>query len=149
MSILDLKRTNYKKVYFLNNQCYSVTMSLLTTLKEGGGLNIDTIGNLPIDEDINLIPDIVNFDVNFLVVAGGGGGGTQIPSVNNGGGGGAGGLQSSVTSTGGGGSLLSAVSLTTGTDYTVTIGAGGAVDTQGSSSVLVITHLLVVVKVEV
>ena len=32
-------------------------MSLLTTLKEGGGLNIDTIGNLPIDEDIDLLPD--------------------------------------------------------------------------------------------
>ena len=26
-------------------------------MKEGGGLNIDTIGNLPIDEDIDLLPD--------------------------------------------------------------------------------------------
>ena len=27
-------------------------------LKEGGSLLIDTIGNLPIDEDIDLLPDI-------------------------------------------------------------------------------------------
>jgi len=32
-------------------------MSLLITLKEGGSLGIDTIGNLPIDEDIDLLPD--------------------------------------------------------------------------------------------
>lgn len=28
-------------------------------LKEGGSLLIDTIGNLPIDEDIDLLPDAV------------------------------------------------------------------------------------------
>ena len=33
-------------------------MSILLMLKEGGGLNIDTIGNLPIDEDIDLTDDI-------------------------------------------------------------------------------------------
>ena len=27
-------------------------------LKEGGSLLIDTIGNLPIDEDIDLLPDV-------------------------------------------------------------------------------------------
>ena len=32
-------------------------MSLLLMLKEGGSLGIDTIGNLPIDEDIDLLPD--------------------------------------------------------------------------------------------
>jgi hypothetical protein len=32
-------------------------MGLLLTLKEGGSLLIDTIGNLPIDEDIDLLPD--------------------------------------------------------------------------------------------
>ena len=32
-------------------------MSMLMMLKEGGGLLIDTIGNLPIDEDIDLLPD--------------------------------------------------------------------------------------------
>jgi hypothetical protein len=55
---------------------------------------------------------------DYLVVAGGGGGSA--------GGGGAGGLRSTVTATGGGGSLESALSLASGTGYTVTIGAGGA-----------------------
>ena len=32
-------------------------MGLLLTLKEGGSLLIDTIGNKPIDEDIDLLPD--------------------------------------------------------------------------------------------
>lgn len=32
-------------------------MSMLTMLKEGGSLLIDTIGNKPIDEDIDLLPD--------------------------------------------------------------------------------------------
>ena len=32
-------------------------MSMLTMLKEGGSLLIDTIGNLPIKEDIDLLPD--------------------------------------------------------------------------------------------
>ena len=34
-------------------------MSMLIMLKEGGSLLIDTIGNLPIDEDIDLLPDAV------------------------------------------------------------------------------------------
>ena len=32
-------------------------MSLLLMLKEGGSLGIDTIGNKPIDEDIDFLPD--------------------------------------------------------------------------------------------
>jgi hypothetical protein len=32
-------------------------MSLLLLLKEGGSLDIDTIGNKPIDEDLDLLPD--------------------------------------------------------------------------------------------
>ena len=32
-------------------------MGILLMLKEGGNLGIDTIGNLPIDEDIDLLPD--------------------------------------------------------------------------------------------
>ena len=35
-------------------------MSMLMMLKEGGSLLIDTIGNLPIDEDIDLLPDVVS-----------------------------------------------------------------------------------------
>jgi hypothetical protein len=67
---------------------------------------------------------------DYLVVAGGGGGGTPLA-----GGGGAGGLRSTVTTTGGGGSLESALSLASETGYTVTIGAGGAVNANGSNSV--------------
>ena len=32
-------------------------MGMLMMLKEGGSLLIDTIGNKPIDEDIDLLPD--------------------------------------------------------------------------------------------
>jgi hypothetical protein len=32
-------------------------MGILLILKEGGSLGIDTIGGLPIDEDIDLLPD--------------------------------------------------------------------------------------------
>ena len=39
-------------------------MSMLMMLKEGGSLVIDTIGNLPIDEDIDLLPDAVGINVN-------------------------------------------------------------------------------------
>jgi len=58
---------------------------------------------------------------DYLVVAGGAGGGWD-----GGGGGGAGGLRSTVTATGGGGSLETVLSLLANTNYTVTIGAGGA-----------------------
>ena len=67
---------------------------------------------------------------DYLVVAGGAG----WNSGDVGGGGGAGGLRSTVTATGGGGSLESALSLLTGTNYTVTIGAGGN-NSNGSDSV--------------
>ena len=40
-------------------------MGLLLTLKEGGSLAIDTIGNLPIDEDIDLLPDTPGFNFNL------------------------------------------------------------------------------------
>lgn len=62
-----------------------------------------------------------NITADYLVVAGGGGGGGR-----GGGGGGAGGMRCTVTGTGGSGSLESALSLTGGTTYTVTVGAGGA-----------------------
>jgi hypothetical protein len=70
---------------------------------------------------------------DYLVVAGGAGGtGSFVP--NGYGGPGAGGLRSTVTATGGGGSLESAVSLNSGTAYTVTIGAGGAAGGSSGSS---------------
>lgn len=65
--------------------------------------------------------DLTN--VEYLVIAGGGGGGAQ-----HGGGGGAGGYRSSVVGelSGANSSAEARLSLTSGTNYTVTVGAGGA-----------------------
>jgi hypothetical protein len=63
----------------------------------------------------------IGLTCDYLVVAGGGGAGGVV-----GGGGGAGGLRSTVTATGGGGSLETALSVASGTAYTITVGAGGA-----------------------
>ncbi len=65
--------------------------------------------------------------VDYLVAAGGGGGAGN-PSLGYGGagGGGAGGLRCTVTATGGGGTLETALFLQPATNYTVTVGAGGA-----------------------
>jgi len=74
-----------------------------------------------------------NFDgtIQFLVVAGGGSGGMQ--GNRSGGGGGAGGLKTSYSAGGGpSGSQLSAITVTSGTNYTVTVGAGGASTPAGS-----------------
>jgi len=62
---------------------------------------------------------ITALTADYLVIAGGGGGG------GDGAGGGAGGLRCTVGATGGGGTLETALSLSSGTGYTVTIGAGG------------------------
>jgi hypothetical protein len=35
-------------------------MGMLLMLKEGGSLLIDTIGNKPIDEDLDLLPDLAS-----------------------------------------------------------------------------------------
>ena len=67
---------------------------------------------------------------DYLVVAGGGGGDGYVS-----GGGGAGGLRCTVDATGGGGSLESKLSLSSGTGYTVTVGAGGSVGGNGGNSV--------------
>lgn len=66
--------------------------------------------------------------VDYLVVAGGaGGGGGAFTNANGGGGGGGGGLRTSYGSiTGGGGSSESSLSLAVSTNYTVTVGSGGA-----------------------
>ena len=69
--------------------------------------------------------------INFLVVAGGGSGGMQGNRA--GGGGGGGGLKSSFDVGGGpSGTQLSAFTATLATNYTVTVGAGGASTPAGS-----------------
>lgn len=70
-------------------------------------------------------------NVDYLVIAGGGSGGGTIGYS---GGGGAGGLRSTVDATGGGGSLESKLSLTSGTAYTITVGAGGSPGSGGGNS---------------
>ena len=73
--------------------------------------------------------------VNYLVVAGGAGGGNDDYSAGRAsGGGGAGGLRSTVTATGRGGTLETALTLTGGTNYTVTVGAGSrGMDASGEA----------------
>ena len=73
------------------------------------------------------------YSVDFLVIGGGGGG--SIASGNGGGGGGAGGYRTSVGTSGGGGSAESVVTVTGGTAYSITVGAGGASATSGASSI--------------
>ena len=68
----------------------------------------------------------VPFDVEYLVVAGGGGGGFR-----RGGGGGAGGYRTSVGTSGANSSAESALSVSPGIAYTVTVGNGGSVGTSG------------------
>jgi hypothetical protein len=51
---------------------------MLMMLKEGGSLLIDTIGNLPIDEDIDLLPDAgATISLAFRVIS------TSIPITNS------------------------------------------------------------------
>ena len=45
-------------------------MSILIMMKEGGSLGIDTISNLPIDEDIDLLPEAggaINVDLQLML----------------------------------------------------------------------------------
>ena len=80
------------------------------------------------DITINLPP----LTVSYLVVAGGGGGGAQA----NSGGGGAGGYRNSYLTelSGGGQSSETPLTLSTSTDYTVTIGSGGLGATTSSTN---------------
>jgi hypothetical protein len=76
-------------------------------------------------------PNPFDGTIQFLVVAGGGSGGMQ--GNRSGGGGGAGGLKTSYSAGGGpSGSQLSVITVTSGTNYTVTVGAGGASTPAGS-----------------
>ena len=44
-------------------------MSILIVLKEGGSLGIDTIGNKPIDEDLDLLPDAGGISLSFRTIS--------------------------------------------------------------------------------
>jgi hypothetical protein len=91
-------------------------MPFVTKMTDAGGMKSLMRYN---DMNATIVERALLFD--YLVVAGGGSGGFSAP-----GGGGAGGLRSTVTATGGGGPLESPLGLTLDTNYTVTVGAGGA-----------------------
>tara|TARA_A100000164_G_scaffold360137_1_gene373510 strand:+ start:1434 stop:2615 length:1182 start_codon:yes stop_codon:yes gene_type:complete len=80
----------------------------------------------------NIVDNPPTRTVNFLVVAGGGGVGRTDSYY--GGGGGAGGFRSSTDGRGGGQSSDTALQLDQSTNYTVTVGAGGAEATSNSGS---------------
>ena len=97
-----------------------------------------TQGWIPnVDDDVTLeTPQ--TYTADFLVIAGGGGGGTgnDFAADRSGAGGGAGGYRNSYSteSSGGGGSSETSLTLTGGTVYTITVGAGGAGGTGAVSS---------------
>jgi|9_EtaG_2_1085328.scaffolds.fasta_scaffold02394_2 hypothetical protein len=86
-----------------------------------------TKGWLVTDDGLQSNLSGLTYSADFLVIAGGGGGGGD-PAGHQGGGGGAGGYRNSYASesSGGGGSSETSLTLSTGTVYTITIGAGGA-----------------------
>lgn len=72
---------------------------------------------------------MANFNIDYLIVAGGGGGGSASSGYSGGGAGGAGGYRTSYGTgniSGGNSPVESALNLTTGTSYTITVGDGGA-----------------------
>ena len=79
----------------------------------------------------NLSPLATPYAVKYLVVAGGGAsGGGAYGNANGGGGGGAGGLRTNYGATSGGGNAASnetSVTFQPNTNYTITVGAGGAI----------------------
>jgi len=89
-----------------------------------------TQGWIPLVDDDVTFETPQSYTVDFLCIAGGGGGSGDGGA----GGSGAGGYRNSFGSetSGGGGSSETALSLTPGTQYTITIGAGGAASSSNS-----------------
>jgi hypothetical protein len=109
---------------------YGITRVFSTPKATGGSIFQDSDYWYHVFTSSSTFTPSQNLTCDYLVVAGGGGGAGWY-----GGGGGAGGLRSTAGVTGGGGSLESALSLSSGTGYTVTVGAGGASQTIGNNSV--------------
>ena len=87
-----------------------------------------TQGWIPTSDDDVTFETEPTYSADFLVIAGGGGGGRGGNPSFSGGAGGAGGYRNSYSTetSGGGGSSETSLSLSPGTVYTVTVGAGGA-----------------------
>ncbi len=88
-----------------------------------------TRGWLVTDDGLQSTVGPLTYSADFLVIAGGAGGG-----FDQGGGGGAGGYRNSYSteSSGGGGSSETAITITPGTVYTITVGDGGAGSTAAT-----------------
>ena len=103
-----------------------------TTLNQAGVavtlIFIDSTQGWLVTDDGLQSKAVQGYDVDFLVIAGGGAGGAQFRA----GGGGAGGYRNSFNSeaSGGGGSSETALLMVPGTVYTVTVGDGGAGNTN-------------------
>lgn len=78
---------------------------------------------------------LTTLPVDYLVIAGGGGGGSCDGGFVGGGGGGAGGYRTTFGTSGANSAAEPATIVRTNTNYTVTVGAGGAQNTNGSDSV--------------
>ena len=118
--------TSPKPVYNINGQSIRIVYSGSTQ------------GWIPIVDDDVTLETPQNYSADFLVIAGGGGGGTgtNAGTIRSGAGGGAGGYRNSYASesSGGGGSSETSLSLSPGTVYTITVGAGGALGAGAGSS---------------
>jgi len=112
---------------------------LLSGEREGATLTyIDSTQGWLASSGINEGTDALSptsYSVDFLVIAGGGGGGNEADSYGSGGGGAGGYRNSYLTETsGGGGSSEASLTFNIGTVYTITVGAGGAVSSNGVDS---------------
>ena len=117
--------TSPNPVYNTNNQSVTIVYSGATQ------------GWIPTSDDDVSIETPQFITAEYLVVAGGGGGGQSYEK--GGGGGGAGGYRNSYSTetSGGGGSTETPAQLIQGETYTITVGAGGAINSDGEDSSII------------
>jgi len=109
-------------------------MNALTGMAEGDAVYNTNEGTIYIYNGsswVAMSPNTFSFDLQYLIIGGGAGGGSQ-----HGGGGGAGGYINSYSteSSGDNTATASTITVTSGTSYTVEIGAGGAAQNGGGTS---------------
>jgi len=114
-------------VFTITSTQTGANLSCNVTAINASGSNIPTTSN-------SVGPVVLGYSANFLVIAGGGGG---RPSTDSGpgGGGGAGGYRTSTGISGANSTAESQLTLSPGTVYTITVGAGGTSNANGSNSV--------------
>jgi len=136
ISIFDISSVFAPFVQYSTATLYGITSASYGATKATGGVISETDTHwIHSFYATGTFTPTQNLTADYLVVAGGGSGGNAVDGVISSGGGGAGGLRSTVTATGGGGSLESAISLNSGTTYTITVGGGGSGTGGGSNGV--------------